>query len=202
MAVGAFPASDCRFLGMLGMHGTLEANLAMHHADLVVAVGACFDDRVTGRLDRFCPQARKIHIDIDPSSIGKVVKVDAPLVGDCGAVVQSLLARTELQALPAGRLDAWWERIARWRSRDSLAYDDRDDVILPQRLMAAVQQCLQGRNAIVSTDVGQQQMWAAQYLRFESPRHWLTSGGAGTMGYGLPPPSVRKLPILGRRWFA
>ncbi|MDB5874500.1 MAG: acetolactate synthase, large subunit, biosynthetic type [Ramlibacter sp.] len=186
MGLGAFPASDRRFLKMLGMHGTLEANLAMHHADLVVCVGARFDDRVTGTLDTFCPHARKIHIDIDPSSIGKVVKVDAPLVGDCAAVLEALLATPQLQGLPAARLAPWWDRIAGWRARDSLAFPKRSDVILPQQLMATLQENLRGRGAIVSTDVGQHQMWAAQYLQFEAPGHWLTSGGAGTMGYGLP----------------
>ena len=186
MGLGAFPASDPRFVGMLGMHGTLEANLAMHHADLVVCVGARFDDRVTGTLETFCPGARKIHIDIDPSSIGKTVKVDTSIVGDCGAVLQALVAMLQLQRLPLERLAPWWERIARWRARDCLAFPKRKDVILPQQLMASLQQAIQGKGAIVSTDVGQHQMWAAQYLRFDSPRHWLTSGGAGTMGYGLP----------------
>ncbi len=186
MGLGAFPASDPQWIGMLGMHGTLEANLAMHEADLVVNIGARFDDRVTGKLDEFCPHARKIHVDIDPSSINKVVKVDVPMVGDCGAVLDALLAMPQLDGLDPARLAPWWQRIDHWRARDCLAFSEDDTVILPQRLMATLQRTLQGRDAIVSTDVGQHQMWAAQYLRFERPQRWLTSGGAGTMGYGLP----------------
>ncbi|MBA2964208.1 MULTISPECIES: biosynthetic-type acetolactate synthase large subunit [Ramlibacter] len=185
MGLGAFPASDPHFLGMLGMHGTLEANQAMHHADLIVCVGARFDDRVTSRLADFSPGARKIHIDIDPANIDKVVMVDAALPGDCGAVLAALRALLP-PAPPAARLDAWWQRIDGWRQRDCLAFTPRTDTILPQHLVAALQAQLAGRDAIVSTDVGQHQMWAAQYLRFDQPRRWLTSGGAGTMGYGVP----------------
>jgi len=184
MGLGALPASDPRFLGMLGMHGTVEANLAMHHADLVICVGARFDDRITGRLSDFSPGARKIHIDIHPANINKVVQVDVPLVGDCGDVLGALLER--LPALPRERLADWWATVEGWRSADCLAFTPRTDVILPQHLMSSLQAQLAGRDAIVSTDVGQHQMWSAQYLRFEQPRRWLTSGGAGTMGYGLP----------------
>ena len=185
MGLGAFPATHPQFLGMLGMHGTLEANLAMHHADLVICVGARFDDRVTGQLSSFSPHARKIHIDIDAASINRTVKVDAPLVGDAETVLRDLLL--ELGELPSpAALVPWWRRIEQWRSQRCLAFRPDPEVIRPQHLMHELQSQLQHRDFIASTDVGQHQMWAAQYLKFDSPGRWLTSGGAGTMGYGLP----------------
>ena len=186
MGLGAFPASHPQYLGMLGMHGTLEANLAMHHSDLVVCVGARFDDRVTARLSDFCPQARVIHIDIDPASINKVVKAHVPLAGDATALLEALLAALPDDGEAMARTSAWWQRIEVWRAEQSLAFEARADVIVPQQLMQAIARQLDGEDAIVSTDVGQHQMWAAQHLKFERPRRWLTSGGAGTMGYGLP----------------
>ena len=186
MGLGAYPASDGQFLGMLGMHGTLEANLAMHHADLVVCVGARFDDRVTGKLSDFCPEAQIIHLDIDASSINKVVKATVPLVGDCRELLDGLHTELGEHVFEPGRLAQWWQQIDKWSAVDSLGFEPRPDCIVPQQLVRSLQQAIAGADAIVSTDVGQHQMWAAQHLRFEQPGRWLTSGGAGTMGYGLP----------------
>lgn len=186
MGLGAYPASDPGFLGMLGMHGTLEANLAMHHADCILTVGARFDDRVTGQLAQFAPGARKIQLDIEPSAFGRTVAVDIALAGDCAPLLQALLAEPALEALPAERLAPWWQRIAGWRAQRCLDWTPQPGQILPQQLMSRLNLQLRGRDAIVSTDVGQHQMWAAQYLGFDALRRWLTSGGAGTMGYGLP----------------
>ncbi|MGZ8217454.1 acetolactate synthase 3 large subunit [Methylomagnum sp.] len=187
MGLGAYPATDRQFVGMLGMHGTYEANMAMHECDVLLAVGARFDDRVTGKLAQFCPHAKIAHIDIDPASISKTVRVDVPVVGEVAGVLAELidvLKTSEKKPDPAA-LAAWWEQITRWRSVDCLRYDRDSNVIKPQFVVE--QLCdLTGGNAFVTSDVGQHQMWAAQFYKFDLPRRWINSGGLGTMGFGLP----------------
>ena len=189
MGLGAIPADDPHFLGMVGMHGTYEANLAMHDCDLMIAVGARFDDRVTGRLSAFSPGSKKIHIDIDPSSINKNVHVDLAIVGDAGEALMAMLAewpKTPDGAPAPGRAE-WWRRIETWRQRDCLRYDrGRRDLIKPQLALERLEALTRERDRYITTEVGQHQMWAAQFLKFDRPRHWMTSGGLGTMGYGLP----------------
>ncbi len=184
MGLGAFPADSADWLGMLGMHGTYEANLAMNQADLIVAIGARFDDRVTGRLDAFAPNSKKIHIDIDRASINKIVPVDLGIVGDCAQVLEQILeglASAKLQDLAP-----WKARIEGWRERKSLAYPDNAEAIMPQRAIERLFALTRDKDPIIATEVGQHQMWAAQYFHFFGPNKWLTSGGLGTMGYGLP----------------
>ncbi len=193
MGLGACPAADRHFLGMLGMHGTVEANLAMHGCDVMLAVGARFDDRVTGRLNAFSPGAKKIHIDIDPSSINKNVPVEVAIVGDAGRALAALLAAWTQNTTSPDRaaLAAWWREIETWRARDCLRYSQATApgaIIKPQHAIRRLYEITResGRETFISTEVGQHQMWAAQHFRFERPNHWMTSGGLGTMGYGLP----------------
>jgi acetolactate synthase-1/2/3 large subunit len=188
MGLGAYPASGPNWLGMLGMHGTYEANLAMHGCDVMLCVGARFDDRITGRLDAFSPGSKKIHIDIDPSSINKNVRVDIPIVGDCANVLADILTlMRERDAWPdRSNSQDWWRDIARWRRRDCLRYRPNDDVIMPQYALERLYALTRGHDTYITTEVGQHQMWAAQFFRFEEPNRWMTSGGLGTMGYGLP----------------
>jgi acetolactate synthase-1/2/3 large subunit len=189
MGLGALPASDPHFLGMVGMHGTYEANNAMHDCDVMVAVGARFDDRVTGRLNAFSPGSKKIHIDIDPSSINKNVRVDVPVIGDCGEALQALIEGWPkvVPKRPPAKRPQWWKKIDEWRGRDCLRYDrGRKDVIKPQYALERLYALTRERDLYITTEVGQHQMWAAQFLKFEKPYHWMTSGGLGTMGYGLP----------------
>lgn len=188
MGLGAFPASDKQFLGMLGMHGTWEANHTMHDCDVMLAMGARFDDRVTGQIDKFSPHSKKIHVDIDLSSINKNIAVDIPIIGDAERVLRRMITiwKEEGYSAHQPKLDPWWQQIDMWRSKDCLAYEDRSDVIMPQKALQRLQALTQGRNTIISTEVGQHQMWAAQFMAFDKPNRWLTSGGLGTMGYGLP----------------
>jgi acetolactate synthase-1/2/3 large subunit len=192
MGLGAMPASDPLFLGMLGMHGTYEANLAMHGCDVMVNIGARFDDRVTGRLNAFSPGSKKIHADIDPSSINKNVRVDVPVVGDAGKVIRAMIAewnrRTAAGTQPQKKaLADWWAQIGEWRKRDCLAYRKSTDTIKPQYALERLQALTAARDDVfITTEVGQHQMWAAQFMKFQKPNRWMTSGGLGTMGYGLP----------------
>ena len=189
MGLGALPASDPHFLGMVGMHGTYEANLAMHGCDLMLAVGSRFDDRVTGRLSAFSPGSKKIHIDIDPSSINKNVRVDLPIIGDVGEALSAMLALGPASLCSAnnGARAEWWQTIEIWRARDCLRYDKRRrDLIKPQYAIERLYALTRERDVYITTEVGQHQMWAAQFFKFEKPYHWMTSGGLGTMGYGLP----------------
>ncbi|HXD05609.1 MAG TPA: acetolactate synthase 3 catalytic subunit [Burkholderiaceae bacterium] len=189
MGLGAFPATDPRFLGMLGMHGTYEANMTMQHCDVLLAVGARFDDRVIGNPKHFASVERKIiHIDIDPSSISKRVRVDIPIVGDVKDVLQELIAQVrESQArIDGAALNAWWSQIAEWRRRECLKYRHSDEVIKPQFVIEKLWELTRDRDTYITSDVGQHQMWAAQFYRFDEPRRWINSGGLGTMGVGLP----------------
>lgn len=187
MGLGAFPASDPLSLGMLGMHGTYEANMGMHHCDVLIAIGARFDDRVTGNLEKFCPDAKIIHIDVDPASISKNVKVDIPIVGEVAPILDSINSELAASAEPAnkGAIEKWWAQINEWRAQDCLKYDRDSDIIKPQFVVEELYNATNGE-AFITSDVGQHQMFAAQYYGFDRPRQWINSGGLGTMGFGLP----------------
>jgi acetolactate synthase I/II/III large subunit len=186
MGLGAFPASHPDWLGMLGMHGSFEANNAMHDCDLMICVGARFDDRVTGRVDAFSPNSKKVHIDIDPSSINKIVRVDVPIVADCAAALEALLAAVKHRKRKRPDLKPWKAEIETWRARKCFSYEPSDTVIKPQYAIERLYALTRERETFITTEVGQHQMWAAQFFHFDQPNHWMTSGGLGTMGYGLP----------------
>jgi acetolactate synthase-1/2/3 large subunit len=188
MGLGCYPASGKNWLGMLGMHGLYEANLAMHGCDLMINVGARFDDRITGRLDAFSPKSRKAHIDIDPSSINKVIRVEMPIIGDVGHVLEDILKVWKARGRKVNKegLQKWWNQIEQWRAVDCLKYKPSEKSIRPQYAIDRLEQLTKGYDRYITTEVGQHQMWAAQYLGFEDPNRWMTSGGLGTMGYGTP----------------
>jgi acetolactate synthase-1/2/3 large subunit len=185
MGLGAFPADDDKWLGMLGMHGTYEANTAMHDCDLIINVGARFDDRVTGRLDAFSPNSKKIHIDIDPTSVNKTIDVDVSVIGDCAHVLENILILWKSKGLKSNTSD-WWDKINEWRQKKSLSYSKSKKIIKPQYAIERLYELTKDKDTYISTEVGQHQMWAAQHYHFMEPNRWMTSGGLGTMGYGLP----------------
>ncbi len=187
MGLGSYPATDRQFLGMLGMHGTYEANMAMHNCDVLVAIGARFDDRVTGNVEKFCPTARIVHVDIDPASISKNVKVDVPIVGSVGQVLREMikLLKASERRPDKAALAEWWKQIEEWRAMDCLKYDRDSDQIKPQHVLETLYKVTRGK-AYVTSDVGQHQMWTAQFYKFDKPNRWINSGGLGTMGFGFP----------------
>ncbi|WP_298433480.1 acetolactate synthase 3 large subunit [uncultured Jannaschia sp.] len=188
MGLGAYPASGDKWLGMLGMHGLYEANMAMHGCDLMLNIGARFDDRITGRLDAFSPKSQKVHVDIDPSSINKVIKADVPVLGDVGHVLEDVLRVWKARGRKVNRegLQKWWSQIEQWRAVDCLAFTQDGPIIRPQHAVARLEALTKDHDRYICTEVGQHQMWAAQYMGFEQPNRWMTSGGLGTMGYGQP----------------
>lgn len=188
MGLGCYPASDKQWLGMLGMHGTYEANLAMNRCDVLINIGARFDDRVTGRLDAFSPVSKKIHVDIDPSSINKNVRVDVPVLGDCAVVLEAMLKawKARVKRPDVAAATTWWAQVDAWRARRSLSYTRSEATIKPQYAVERLYQLTRDHDTYITTEVGQHQMWAAQHYHFEEPNRWMTSGGLGTMGYGIP----------------
>jgi acetolactate synthase-1/2/3 large subunit len=188
MGLGAYPASGKNWLGMLGMHGMYEANMAMHDCDVMICVGARFDDRITGRLNAFSPNSKKIHIDIDPSSINKTVRVDVPIVADVAHALEDMIRvwKSKSVVLDKKALDTWWKQLEGWRAKDCLKYKQNADVIMPHYAVERLYELTKNRDTYITTEVGQHQMWAAQFYRFDEPNRWMTSGGLGTMGYGLP----------------
>ena len=188
MGLGAFPASNKQWLGMVGMHGAYETNMAMHDCDLMINIGARFDDRITGRIDAFSPGSKKIHVDIDPSSINKNVRVDVPIIGDCAAVLREMTRvwRSKTNESRAEAIAPWWKQIGEWQSKNSFGFQNSTTVIKPQHAIKRLYEATKGREVYITTEVGQHQMWAAQHFPFDMPNRWMTSGGLGTMGYGLP----------------
>jgi len=189
--LGAFPGEDNQFIGMLGMHGTYEANNAMHDCDLLINIGARFDDRITGKIDEFSPKSKKVHIDIDPSSINKIIKVDLAIVGDVNEVLRAIIKKvskkqSDLKNSNKQNISKWWEQIQKWRTKDSLGFVNSDKTIKPQHAVKRLYELTKNQDTFITTEVGQHQMWAAQHYKFNKPNRWMTSGGLGTMGYGLP----------------